>query len=152
MAQIKKSYRAQTSIRFRDLNAIEEWEDVRQALGLDLPVRPLSGAVDRYTHPEPDEWHANQQAALARGGAHAQAVAGFFADHIPAKETVVVTATFNPVVPLGKFCADTENLLPTEKKPLVTMFYSQLTKRQMRVALYSQFAEEWERFLSTAGA
>lgn len=151
MAQIKKSYRAQTSIRFRDLEAIEEWEDVRQALGLDLPVRPLDGAVDRFTHPDPDEWHAHQQAALARGGAHAQAVAGFFADHAPHEEPAVVTPAFNPVVPLGKFCADTENLLPKEQKLLVTMFYSQLTKRQMRVALYAQFAEEWERFLSTAG-
>lgn len=144
-----KSYTAQTSIRFREINAIEEWADVRRLLGLDLPVRPIGGPITEFRHPDHAEWQSDQQAALARGGEHAQAVASFFLQSASAKESSVVDAPFNAVISLGQFCAEIENQLPKEQKPLVVIFYSRCTKRHMTVVPRTQFQDEWERYINT---
>lgn len=148
--------KGQTGIRFRVLERIEEWEDVRRLLGYDLPVLPI---VDRYQqcqHPDPAEWRANQQAALARGGPYAQQVASFFSRGALApptdEEPPVATDDFNPILPLGQFCAEIEAKLPRNEKPLVVMFYQRLTKAGLRVATKEQFQEHWETHIAAARA
>jgi len=58
--------KGQTKIRFEALEAMDDYEEVRQKLGFDLPILPINGDVRRCRHPDPEEWDAKRLEATER--------------------------------------------------------------------------------------
>jgi len=146
--------KGQTKIRFEALEAMDDYEEVRQKLGFDLPILPINGDVRRCRHPDPEEWDAKRLEATERGKEET-ALMRYFSPDTTKEQDVSDSkddekddeeAPFDPVESLGIFCANLD-ITKQHNPHTVMQFYSRMLNRaKLTVGRRSEFQSHWEQF------